>query len=841
MEPEPVHAKRQVIKNDYPDKKRIKLVTNILEEHQESTSATSSSQDLSLPPPILRRKCAITDECHNMDICPPQEEEICFGMIPEVVTQLRWRPKNPEQNLSPLALPDGQSFIRMALDIQEDIGFIQITNGEPIAVLSNHTFRAISSLNELESVAYQPWVASTEWDEKLSKFINNGTKSKKIQLRVDILICGARRHAESVAQSLHASELYLQSPHTGMAQCYYDNLYHQRTGVDFFAWRENQESCPNYNLWQKNISEQGEVYYQHVITGAKNQSAVDCAGGILADDMGLGKTLTTLSSIVNSMDIASRFVQENGEGIVNDMGTGDIQASKPSDFTHTRTNRLFDRPTYPDAIRFIAYHGVERKKYDATLSNYDIVLTTYSTAMVEFRRRPNPLYGVEWYRLVLDEAHTIRNSSSKLFECVNCISSKIRWCITGTPIQNSLDDLGSLVRFLRVPIMENSAMFRKHISRTGLHKGSASEEFDNLRLLLGSICLRRNKSVLASPGVTNEHCQVEFTPHEREQYELLELTFKRAINFAANGPVNGPRHHRVMEALLRLRIFCNNGPEVSGTMSGFGSDSQSDEILSILQQGDAAICSYCSCDILSASRQEDSQEGYLTRCLRLVCCECTTQYRIEHQGSGSGICPLCKSQHAFEELGNDHAAFSGSEKRQYPSKIKTLVQRIEMHYLQDKCVIFSFWKKTLDIVSSALEEKGIKHQRIDGSIASSKRHAVLNEFQSRSASRVLLLTFSTGATGLNGLTVANRIHILEPQWNPAVENQAVGRLLRIDQTSKVTVIRYVMHRSIEEIVQSRQHRKIQLAKGGFMNAGDECQQKFEQLGEMIGQQVPSLK
>ena len=107
-----------------------------------------------------------------------------------------------------------------------------------------------------------------------------------------------------------------------------------------------------------------------------------------------------------------------------------------------------------------------------------------------------------------------------------------------------------------------------------------------------------------------------------------------------------------------------------------------------------------------------------------------------------------------------------------------------------------------------------------------KRGTILHQFQNREASRVLLITFSTGAVGyvpahlpqadltvwgwndmfaantnprLNGLTVANMVHILEPQWNPAVENQAIGRLLRLDQQSRVTVFRYVMQRSIEEV------------------------------------------
>lgn len=64
---------------------------------------------------------------------------------------------------------------------------------------------------------------------------------------------------------------------------------------------------------------------------------------------------------------------------------------------------------------------------------------------------------------------------------------------------------------------------------------------------------------------------------------------------------------------------------------------------------------------------------------------------------------------------------------------------------------------------------------------------------------------------LNGLTVANRLHILEPQWNPAVESQAIGRVLRLDQQRQVTVVRYAMQRSIEE-VRARAHDNCEAEK-----------------------------
>ncbi|KAJ0130150.1 hypothetical protein HZ326_26743 [Fusarium oxysporum f. sp. albedinis] len=147
-------------------------------------------------------------------------------------------------------------------------------------------------------------------------------------------------------------------------------------------------------------------------------------------------------------------------------------------------------------------------------------------------------------------------------------------------------------------------------------------------------------------------------------------------------------------------------------------------------------------------------------------------------------------------------------------------------------VIFSFYKSTLDIVGKALETRGIRYLRVDGDIPSKQRDKILEEFQINRAWRVLIMTFSTGAVGLNGLTVANRVHILEPQWNPAVENQAIGRVLRLDQQQKVTIVKYAMRRSIEEVVQSRQMHKLRLAGGGFSGPQERREQRANQLQQL---------
>ncbi|KAG6366144.1 hypothetical protein INS49_000320 [Diaporthe citri] len=132
-------------------------------------------------------------------------------------------------------------------------------------------------------------------------------------------------------------------------------------------------------------------------------------------------------------------------------------------------------------------------------------------------------------------------------------------------------------------------------------------------------------------------------------------------------------------------------------------------------------------------------------------------------------------------------------------------------------LIFSFWKKTLDSVSDAFNKESIRYARVDGSLSQSQRKKALQTFRNDEDTRVLLVTFGTGSTGLNNLCIATRIHIFEPQWNPTVESQAIGRLFRHGQTNKVHITRYICQNTVEEAVESRQLRKVELAHRGGLH------------------------
>lgn len=125
---------------------------------------------------------------------------------------------------------------------------------------------------------------------------------------------------------------------------------------------------------------------------------------------------------------------------------------------------------------------------------------------------------------------------------------------------------------------------------------------------------------------------------------------------------------------------------------------------------------------------------------------------------------------------------------------------------------------------------GIRFDMIDGSLPLTERLKVLKDFRSPSGANILLMTLGTGAVGLN-LAVASRIYLVEPQWNPSIESQAIGRAFRLGQTAQVVITRYIMKDTVEESnVLSRQRSKLQLAGGGF---GKSKSASSEQLQEML--------
>jgi SWI/SNF-related matrix-associated actin-dependent regulator of chromatin subfamily A3 len=176
----------------------------------------------------------------------------------------------------------------------------------------------------------------------------------------------------------------------------------------------------------------------------------------------------------------------------------------------------------PSTLKVYVFHGPAKSDPKLDLDNYDVVVTSYQTLLAEYNRigidfknnthgrvpkTPRGLFGRLWRRLVLDEAHTIRNPESKTTFAVSSILAITRWSLTGTPIINELKDLYSQVRFLGIQGgLSDWSVFNRLITRP-LKSGDPTA-IRLLQALMSGSSLRRRKDmklqgkpVIELPGV----------------------------------------------------------------------------------------------------------------------------------------------------------------------------------------------------------------------------------------------------------------------------------------------------------------------------------------------------
>ncbi|KAJ6000208.1 hypothetical protein N7481_000617 [Penicillium waksmanii] len=274
------------------------------------------------------------------------------------------------------------------------------------------------------------------------------------------------------------------------------------------------------SLWKYNDEDEDEPFYQHALNGERKSQPSHARGGILADEMGLGKTLVILSVIAGTLDRAKEFEEL------------DIDESQPQIQPQPKLNSQATLILVPSTL-FHKHIGQDRYLEKEFLRKRAIVFTTYATLATEVRREASFLSNINWFRIVLDEAHYIRNRATKQFLAVTKLSAQNRWCLTGTPIQNDIEDLGALIAFLKVPVLERPSTFRKLISHP--ISSNARYRFKNMQTLLHAVCIRRTRGLLEIPEPLIQVKQLPMSQLERSQYRELLHDCKMKIDMAVSG------------------------------------------------------------------------------------------------------------------------------------------------------------------------------------------------------------------------------------------------------------------------------------------------------------------
>jgi SNF2 family DNA or RNA helicase len=149
--------------------------------------------------------------------------------------------------------------------------------------------------------------------------------------------------------------------------------------------------------------------------------------------------------------------------------------------------------------------------------------------------------------------------------------------------------------------------------------------------------------------------------------------------------------------------------------------------------------------------------------------------------------------------------------KQESIKLKEVIREIQENSGPHKFLIFSQFLGMLDLIKNELNQIGIKHLYLDGSTPAKDRQGLVDTFQTDPDVKAFLISIKAGGVGLN-LTAADYVYIVDPWWNPAVEDQAIDRTHRIGQQNKIFAYKLICQDTIEEKIQLLQQKKKDLAK-----------------------------
>ncbi len=444
----------------------------------------------------------------------------------------------------------------------------------------------------------------------------------------------------------------------------------------------------------------------------------DNLGACLADDMGLGKTLQTIAALLYvkaqkpaEAQTASGSAQLSLFQPVVDDFFQPLQALivLPASLVFNWQQELAQ---FAPSLHVLPYTGTNRLKDIRLLARYDVVLTTYQTAL----RDCELLTKIEWEYIVLDESQQIKNKDSQIFKALGQLRARHKISLSGTPIENALSDLWAQMQFINPDLLKSFHFFKEHFI-IPIEKQQDEAAKTRLRSLVAPYLLRRTKEEVAK-DLPHLHRQVFYCEMTPPQEKLYEEEKSKARNYLLEHyhPNDAQYLAIVHQTLMRLRQLVN------------------------------------------------------------------------HPGM----------------ILNDYTHDSGKF-----NQIMGAWDTIQK--AGHKVLFFSSFVKYLNRFAQQWDEKGQPYSMLTGLHNAAQRKAEIQRFEHDPAVQAFLISIKAGGTGLN-LTAANYVFILDPWWNPHVEEQAIARAHRIGQDKPVIAIKFITRNSIEDKILQLQERKMQLAE-----------------------------
>lgn len=643
--------------------------------------------------------------------------------------------------------------------------------------------------------------------------------------------------------------------------------------------RVADEPCFYMNPYSGDLSLDFPVQEQH------------CLGGVLADEMGLGKTIQMLSLIHSHRSetaVQARNGHRNGAGSVNNLPrlpsstTGVVSAPcttlvvAPMSLLSQWQSEA-ENASKEGTLKSMVYYGSDKVADLRTLcceanasTAPDVIITSYGVVLSEFTQIASKggsmdghrgLFSLNFFRVILDEAHNIKNRQSKTAKACYDLAAEHRWVLTGTPIVNKLEDLFSLVRFLRVEPWNNFSFWRTFIT-VPFEAGNFVKALDVVQTVLEPLVMRRTKDMKTPDGTllvelppkSIDIVDIELSHTERQIYDYVYTRAKRTFQENVQAGTVMKAFTTIFAQLLRLRQTCCHptlvrnqdivaDEEEAGAAADAAAGLADDMDLSALIErftadtDDEKDANAFGAHVLKQIRDEATNEcpicceepmidQTVTGCWHSACKKCLMDY-INHQTDHHEVpkCFNCRevinSRDLFEvvrhdddpelkfEQGTPRISLQRLGVNSSSAKVVALIKHLRALRRESpkmKSVVFSQFTSFMTLIEPALEKANMQFLRLDGSMAQKARAAVLDKFRDSKKFTVLLLSLKAGGVGLN-LTSAKRVFMMDPWWSFAIEAQAIDRVHRMGQEDEVKVYRFIVKDSVEERMLKVQERK----------------------------------
>lgn len=419
-------------------------------------------------------------------------------------------------------------------------------------------------------------------------------------------------------------------------------------------------------------------------------------------------------------------------------------------------------------LKVAVHHGVGRDMDPEFLAEYDVVITTYGTLRSEHRHsQTDGLFGVVWWRVVLDEAQNIKDQKAQRSLAVFNLKAKHRWALSGTPIQNQVQELFSYFRFLQYHPFNTQAAFRQYM-RNIEDLPNPTHALERLREMLQPVMLRRTKESRFD-GV-----KILTLPARNVTVKKLHMSKQEAILY----------EHAKNAALQQMQ------------------DRAEERARQAKLSGSAP-----------ASRPFSPAAFAVLVRLRQAC--------IHSSLLPADLLPMTDSSPTYDEddaIEKTAVTYAEGLKRIQAKRVQSSKLKRVLHIVKDaqkrpegpqKVIVFSTFVQALHLMADTLAENKLGFVMLHGQMTLDERSQALEKFRGEAEVVVMLASLLASGTGIT-VTCASEVVLMEPYWNPFAENQAIDRVHRIGQEHDVTVHRLYMAGTVEEKIMELQERKLKM-------------------------------